>query len=237
MLSRPRLLLQDDGNCETPIMEPSHVDSEVVMDGIRLPVIFTVVRALGCSVTQGAGGIVMASAWPTRRSQSFRGILAVCRVRVCMFEWFKDGRGRQMQQDGACGEGWRVLKRQSRSQPRPCPDAPTLDDDHACHSMGTAYPYTVLCLSYTALCPVEPLLLTSLFTRLPRSLYRQHVVYCVAIARSRVPNALLSIKTRHLPARRSRGAGSPLASIPFLLRTQHSRWLPPCPWQEYPLAS
>ena len=99
----------------------------------------------------------MASAWPTRRSQSFRGILAVCRVRACMFEWFKDGRGRQMQQDGACGEGWRVLKRQSRSQPRPCPDAPTVDDDHACHSMGTAYPYTVLCLSYTALCPVEPL--------------------------------------------------------------------------------
>jgi hypothetical protein len=113
-------------------MEPSHVDFDLVIHGVRLPVIFTVVRALGGRVTQGAGLVVTAEVWRTRSSQSFRGILVVRRVRVCMFEWFKGGRGRLMQVDGACVEGWRVLKRQSRSQPR---RRPTRRRPHACHSM------------------------------------------------------------------------------------------------------
>ena len=48
-------MLQDDGNFETPIMETSHVGSDVVIDGIHIPVIFTVVRASGGIVTQGGG--------------------------------------------------------------------------------------------------------------------------------------------------------------------------------------
>jgi hypothetical protein len=40
-------------------------------------------------------------------------------------------------------------------------------------------------------------LLTQL-TRLPRSLYHRHVLYCAVVARSRVLNALLTVDTRHL---------------------------------------
>jgi hypothetical protein len=36
-------------------METSHVGSDVVFDGIHIPVIFTVVRASGGIVTQGGG--------------------------------------------------------------------------------------------------------------------------------------------------------------------------------------
>lgn len=104
-----------------------------------------------------------------------------------------------MQRHGACGEGWRLWKRQSRIATWPELDATTA----RVPPLYWHYTRPPCCASacFTVLSSLSlSLSLASQFTRLPRSLYNQHVLSCAVVARSRVLNALLTVKTRHLTA-------------------------------------
>jgi hypothetical protein len=87
------------------------------------------------------------------------------------------------------------------------------------HQHYTTIPCSA-CLSVQLVlsCPVETLF-SAAFSLVVHALYTTNTPCCVVIARSRVLNALLTVKTRHLDCR-SRGAGSPLASILYLSSRQ-----------------
>jgi hypothetical protein len=130
-------------------------------------------------------------AWWTRSSQSFRGNLVVSRVWACKFEWFNGGTGVKR---------WLVCLGTGKPMAMATEAVPT-------RRTTTTTRATLLharipcCLLDSTLPSVQSNLsrLNRLFTRLPRSLYHQHAVSCVVVARRRVLNALLTVKTRHLP--------------------------------------
>jgi hypothetical protein len=199
----------------------------MVIDGLHIPVIFTVVRASGGIVTQGGS-------WCRRWAHGGR-VVASPFVAISWFDACEHASLSGSTAGRASRDGWCVLKRESRWRwrPRPCPRAGR--PPHACHSIACSY--TVLpARLYTALCPVEPL--SSQLSVHPTSTLfipptRRELCCCRS---SPCPQRFVDGQNTPL-ARRSRGAGSPLASHPFLLRRQHSPWLPLCRWQECLLES